>query len=237
MTGTGTRQIARSLGRVASLALAGSVAVSLGLLPLSGTAWAKAKPKKVSTKQINSLSSAVKKAEKKTFKAEYQIVSQGNTEDLTIEQAPPKSLLSEGSTTIIDNGTSTYLCSGEAGHQTCLTESQSSNLLAALATLVSPAAALSEFKDAQLYVGHHVSGYKVSLTSATFGGQKSSCITVTGHGVNSKYCVTNFGVLAFAAASASGSSGQIELSSFSSSAPASDFSTAGATTETLPSGY
>jgi hypothetical protein len=61
-----------------------------------------------SLQKIEALTSSVQGAEKATFKAVYTITNAGSTQTVTVEQSPPKSVLSTKGGSVIDTGTATY---------------------------------------------------------------------------------------------------------------------------------
>jgi hypothetical protein len=180
--------------------------------------------------KIEALSASVQGAEKATFKAVYNVVpTTGASETVTIEQAPPKTVLALSNERVIDTGTATYFCSSS---NQCFSEG-STNPLASLTALFSPQTALTEFRAVQASAAAHAAGYNVAISSGSYGGQSTTCANITGTGSPVKYCVTKQGLLAYA----SSSGGTFSLSSYSGSPPASDFSLpAGATVITIPSG-
>jgi len=195
---------------------------------------AKPKPKAGSaSKELKSLSSSLGNGEQHTFKAVYTLTAPSETETVTVEQQPPKSLYSFGTSgSIIDNGTTTYFCGGSGGQVTCIPESGGSNPLASLLDLFSPTTVRSDFQAAEAEVVAKAHGYSISFSTATIAGQASKCASVSGPSGSGKYCVTNSGILA----SLTNSSGQgFKLTSYSSSVSSSDFSPPpGATIESVP---
>jgi hypothetical protein len=182
-----------------------------------------------SVKKIETLSAEVQESETATFKAVYTITSAGTTQTVTIEQSPPKSVLSVKSGSVIDTGTATYYCT-TSGAVTCLSAG-TSNPLSSLAALFSPETALTEFKAAQAEAA--TKGFDVSFSSGSYAGQSTTCATISGTGPTVKYCVTKQGILAYVMSSG----GSFSLTSYSSSPPASDFALpAGASVDTLPAG-
>jgi outer membrane lipoprotein-sorting protein len=225
-----------------------AVAVGVACVALAGTvvspgAWAgtEAKAKHTTSttqlsgataKQLKSLTSSLGKAEKRTFKAVYTITANGTNQSVTIEQQPPKSRYSFGSSgSIIDTGTATYFCSTSGGQVTCIPESSGSNPLSSLLDLFSPATVQTSLQSAEAQLAAKAHGYTVSFSKGTFAGQASKCAKVSGPSGSGKYCVTNAGILA----SLTSSSGGFTLTSYSGSVPSSDFSLPpGATVVTLP---
>jgi len=184
-----------------------------------------------SLSKIEALSSSVQAAEKATFKAVYTITTAGSTQTVTIEQAPPKSVFSLKSGSVINTGTTSYYCSN-SGAVTCISAG-TSNPLASLVAIFSPATVLAALRSAQAQAAAHAAGYSFTFSSGNYAGQSTSCANINGAGNTVKYCVTSQGILAYA----SSGGGTFALTSYSSSPPASDFSLpAGATVETIPSG-
>jgi hypothetical protein len=181
--------------------------------------------------KIEALSSSLQGEEKATFKAVYTITNAGTIQTVTIEQSPPKSLFTTKGGSVIDTGTATYFCS-DSGQSFC-ESTGTSDPLASLTALFSPQTALAELKAVQAEAAAHAAGYNVSFSSGTYGGQSTTCANVTGTTGAVKYCITKQGLLAYA----SSPGGSLALTSFSSSAPASDFALpAGATIMTIPTG-
>jgi hypothetical protein len=181
--------------------------------------------------KIEALATSVQGAEKATFKAVYTITNAATTQTVTIEQSPPKSLFTTKGGSVIDTGTATYYCS-DSGQSVCLSAG-TSNPLASLTALFSPQTALTELRAVQAEAAAHAAGYNISFSSGSYGGQGTTCATITGTGTNVKYCVTKQGVLAYA----SSNGGTFALTSYSSSVAAGDFSLpAGSTIMTIPSG-
>jgi hypothetical protein len=182
-----------------------------------------------SVSKIEALSSSLQGAETASFKAVYTVTNAGMSQTVTIEQAPPKSLFSTKSGTVIDTGTTTYFCS-DTGQPSCVSTG-ASDPLASLTELFSPQTAITELKAVQAEAAAHASGYSISFSSGNYGGQSTTCANVTGPTAPVKYCVTKQGLLAYA----SSTGAILSLTSYSSSAPAADFALpAGATIMTVP---
>ncbi|HZU78355.1 MAG TPA: hypothetical protein VE991_00455 [Acidimicrobiales bacterium] len=184
------------------------------------------------TDQLKQLTAAVQSMEHGTYRAVYSAVDNGQTQTVTFEQQPPKSYFSAGDGAVIDTGTTTYFCSTSGGQQTCFSTSASSDPLAGLLNLFSPATAVSALQAAESEVAAHLAGASVSFSSQTFAGQDATCVTASDNGQSGKYCVTKSGLLAY-----EGSGGNsFTLTSFSASVNASDFAPpAGASVQTIPS--
>jgi hypothetical protein len=222
----------RSVRRGAvGLAVVLSVGVGLSACGGSGSSSTKAKSTSGSTaagasasadsdaaKQIDDLTASAEGASKATFKAVYTTNGTGTSSTVTIEQKPPKSVFISGDSAVIYDGKTTYICS-TSGQKTCITQSGASNPLAGIATLFSPATAITAMKQAHSAVAAKLAGYNVSFSSETFGGQASSCMTVNAQGQAGKYCVTKSGILAYSGTDAS----NFQLTSYSSDVPDSDF--------------
>ena len=221
----------RSLRSATTLLAAAGLATGLALattLPASASL-----DKTISSKQLKALTNSLNKGNKLTYQATYTSVQGTQTQTVTIAQSPPKSNFTAGSGSAISDGKTTYYCSTSDGKQQCLSIGGSNPLLG-LEDLFSPSVAIGAFSEARQGLASRLLGIKTSVSSATFAGQPSTCVTVTVHGKAGKYCVTNHGILAYAGTS---STQNFTLTKYSSSPPASLFSLpAGATQVTLPTG-
>ncbi len=180
--------------------------------------------------KLEHLSSSVQAAEKATFKAVYTVTNASSTQTVTIEQSPPKSVFSTSGGSLIDTGTASYFCTN-SGQTTC-ESTGTTNPLAALVAVFSPATVLAGLKSAEAQADAHAAGYSITFSSGSYAGQSTTCANIAST-TAVKYCVTQQGVLAYV----SGNGGSFSLTSYSSSPPASDFSLpAGATVVTLPAG-
>jgi hypothetical protein len=185
--------------------------------------------------KIQSLSSTVQAGEHATFKAVYTTHSTtAPSQTITIEQMPPKSVFGSTSGSVINDGTRTYFCSSSSGQEQCVSESGAagSNPLASITAIFSPATVLSEFQAAQSAAAAHALGYGFAFSSETYAGVPTKCVNFTHSAQTVKYCVTDSGILAYA----SSAGNTFELTSYTSSPPASDFALpSGATVITVPS--
>ncbi len=215
-------------------------------LPASG--------KPIPTPNLKALTNTINHAEKLTYYAQYTAVSNGQMSTVTIAQAPPKSIFSSSDSSIINTGKTTYYCSANSGStsnsgntgnsgspstttatsaspEQCLSE-KGDNPLLGLEDIFSPTVALGALAEAKEGLASKLLGITVSSSSASFGGQPSTCVAVTVRGKGGKYCVTKQGILTY---SGSSSSEYFQLTKFSAKPPASLFTLpAGATTDTLP---
>jgi len=166
------------------------------------------------TSKVNAIATKINSAKGSTFKAVYTSNGGGQTQTITIEQAPPNSLFSDGSSKIITKGSTTYACASGAGC-TALPAGTPSPV-ASVAQAFSPQVALTAIEAAA-----HDPG--VTVDDETFAGQNSTCLKVSNAGDTAKYCVTDGGILA--SESASGAS--FTLTSFTTNVPSSDFDTSG----------
>lgn len=207
--------------------------VGVGVLLLApATPALAAKGKSVTSAQIKALTKKISQGKHITYEAVYQASENGQNTTVTIAQAPPKSNFSTSGASVVDTGTTTYICSGAGAAEHCLSAGIG-NPLAALENVFSPSVVLSAFSAARAELVARHSGIKVSSLSATFGGQASTCVTVTGKGQTGKYCVTKKGILAYVG----GAGGNyFELTRYSGSPPASLFAPPSGTTITLPGG-
>lgn len=184
--------------------------------------------------KIQSLSSAVQAGQHATFKAVYTTHSAtAASQTITIEQMPPKSVFGTTSGSVINDGTHTYFCSSSGGQQQCVSESGATgNPLASITALFNPSAVLSEFQAAETAAAAHSLGYSLAFSSQTYAGVPTKCVNFTHAAQTVKYCVTDSGILAYAASAGS----TFELTNFTSSPASSDFSLpSGATVITVPS--
>jgi plastocyanin len=183
--------------------------------------------------QIQSLSSEVRGGQHATYKATYTSHNvTGTSESLTIEQMPPKSVFSSGTTSVINDGTHTYFCSPSSGSQQCVSEAGSgTSPLASITAIFDPSTLLNEFQAAEAAAAAHTAGYSLAFSSGTYAGLSAKCVNFTHASTTVKYCVTDTGILAYASSGGS----TFELTGFSSSPSASDFALpAGATVITVP---
>lgn len=198
------------------------------------------------TAKLDALAGDVKSAQKSTFKAVYTSTSGGKTSTITFAQSPPKQLFSasdsSGSTTsLINTGTTTFSCTGNSSSNVTCTSIGGRLAGAALTSLVNVydgSTALTVFNAWKSAIVARVAGVSLNFTSTTIAGQPSTCADWSRSGDTATYCVTSTGVLAKVETSDSAGSGtSFELTSYSSSPPASDFAVpAGATVVTLPTG-
>jgi hypothetical protein len=114
----------------------------------------------------------------------------------------------------------------------CYSEKGANPLLGTEA-LFSGAALTGVFAQAEESAIARALGIHVSSSSANYGGQSATCVTVTRKGRGAKYCVTSQGILAY---ESTGKSDYFELTKYSSHPPSSVFELpAGATSVTIPS--
>jgi hypothetical protein len=204
------------------LAVAGMVAV--GVVPASA--------KGVSASNLKQIEANLAKGKHLTYEAVYKSVSSGQTQTITIAQAPPKSNFSTSTGEVVNTGSKTYYCSTEGTTQTCL-NAGTDNPFVGLEDIFSSSAALGAFAEAKEGLVARALGINVTQSSASFGGQASTCVTVTVKGKGGKYCVTKQGILSYSG----GSGSYFQLTKFTTKPPASLFTLpAGATTATLPGG-
>jgi hypothetical protein len=189
--------------------------------------------------KLSALESNVQSVKGGTFKLTYAETSSASTGTLTFEQLPPKYLFSVGGATgaeVINTGTATYECSGQSGHAYCYSFSSSTNPFAPLLNVITGASVLTTLRSVQSSLAAKLQCVHASFSNQTFAGQSAQCVSGTYQGNSFKYCVTNSGVLAYAGGSGSKSFGSISLTSYSTSASASDFALPpGSTVVTLPS--
>jgi len=216
-----SRRLATLLAGGATLAVAGSMA-------LAGAAGAAG-----GGSGLNGLSKALKNASHATYEATYTIVNSSGNQTMAIAQSGNKSYLKAASGTVVSNGSKTYYCSNAGGSQTCVSAG-TGNPLAGLTALFSPNAILSELGVYKSELTNHASGVKVTTSSATYGGQASTCVTVTSSSNKSTWCaIKSKGVLSYV--SSAGNS--ITLKTYTTSVPSSLFALpSGASVVTIPNG-
>jgi hypothetical protein len=217
-----------STRRTASTATSSTAAAS--------TTAAGSSPGSSASAQIQSLSAAVRTGQHATFKATYTSHNaSGTSESVTLEQMPPKSVFSSGTSSVIDDGTHTYFCSPSGGSEQCVSEAVSgsgTSPLASITAVFDPATLLNEFQAAEAAAVAHSVGYSLAFSNGTYAGLAAKCVNFTHASTTAKYCVTNSGILAYASSAGS----TFALTAFSSSPSTSDFALpAGATVITVPS--
>jgi hypothetical protein len=237
--------------RVATSAVTVAVAAALGLAVVVVPALP-ASAKGLTQSQINAIEKNLNHGKKLTFSATYTAVNGTQKSTVTIAQAPPKSDFSSGTSSVINNGKTTYICSSNGGSgstgssgntgssgggkESCITESGANPLLS-LEDLFSPSVALAALNEAKSAAVARALGVHLTESSGNYAGQSATCFSVSERGKGSgKYCVTKQGILAYATTANNGSTNYFELTKYSSNPSSSLFSPpAGATTVTTPS--
>jgi hypothetical protein len=202
-----------------------------------------------SANQLQTFGGTIKAAKNATFKAVYTSTSSsGGTETITLEQSPPKQAFSTTDSsgtvsTLLNTGTATYACTTDQGGTPTCTSMASSGGAGALSSLIgiyNGSTALSAIQGWQTIVASHMTGVSLTFTNTTIAGQPVRCANWKYQGSSATYCVTDKGVLAKVVStdsSGSASSSGFELTSFTTSPPASDFELPpGATVVTIPGG-
>ena len=230
-TPTASRLVAVGIGVLLGVAAALPVAIS-GAASVASAASAKS-PSSVSSSSLKALEKRINSAKHLTYEATYKSVSGGQSEKVTIAQAPPKSNFTSPGGSVIDTGHKTYYCSTQTATTSCLSAG-ATNPFTGLEQLFSPTLAITAFSQAALGVSSKALGITSTSSSATIAGQPSTCITISVHGQGGKYCVTKRGLLSYSGAT---SSTYFELTSYRASPPGRLFALpAGATMVTLPGG-
>lgn len=217
VTTSSTPDRPRAARRIALPALAGAVLTSaLGLTASAASTVArKAKPPPFST-----LEKSLQAEEHLTFKVTYTAHSAGKTTTLVFEQRPPDARFGEAQGFVLELAGKTYFCASALGHAMCFKSSSTTNPLLGLVGLFSPAAIVTELKTLEAETLTKLAGVTVTSSSKTIAGQASTCVNVSAKKASYEYCVTNSkGILAYGGSSRS----YVVLSSYSSTAPASDF--------------
>ncbi len=213
---SGIRGRARRAGFVvlAALCVTGMLATAASA---QSVAAKKPKPKGPSA---GSLAGSLGKGAKSTFSATYNIKFGTVVGTYTFAQKPPDYMVTystkEGMFEFLEIGKLAYGCTTTASLHICVKETVS--VAAPYLDLIEPSSVAPE-------VSAFASGAKgVSISTATYAKQSSTCASGKYNGVKTTYCVTGKGLLAYAGTKA----GSISLAGFSASPPSSDF--------TLPAG-
>jgi hypothetical protein len=180
--------------------------------------------------QLSTLTKAAGKGQGATFSATWSSTSSGSTQSITLEQSPPKSkFTTTGGGFVLNDGTSTYFCSGTT---TCLKEPSGTNPLAGLLNLYNGSTFLSAVSAYKQVAFLRAAGIHLSYSSANYSGVASTCLKITARSsVGVKWCVSKKGILTYW----SSGSASFTLTHYSSSVAASDFQLpSGATITTVP---
>ena len=184
------------------------------------------------TGSLGKIESAAEAGSKATFKLTYSSVSDGSTTTITLEQELPNQLFRSGSGEVLVTKGKTYYCDATSSPVTCtIYGSASSNPLASLMGIYDGSTYIGIMKEWQSLVGSGITGYHLSVTSASYAGQPSQCAKWEYQGTSTQYCFTDKGLLAYVGTASS----NIKLTGYSSSVASTDFAVpAGATVVTLP---
>ncbi len=203
-----------------------------------------------SSDRLKSFGGTIKAAKNATFKAVYSSRSSGGSpETITLEQSPPKQSFSTTDSsgnvsTLLNTGTATYACdSSQGGTPTCTSMSSAggAGALTSLIDVYNGSSALTAINGWQSLVAAHLTGVSLTFSNTTIAGQAVRCANWRYQGSSTSYCVTGGGVLAkvetSGGSSSSSGNSSFELTSFTTSPPASDFDLpAGATIVEIPTG-
>ncbi|MHB8439189.1 MAG: hypothetical protein ACYDD4_08515 [Acidimicrobiales bacterium] len=182
--------------------------------------------------QLSAVSAALAKQSHAVFEATYSLSEGGNSQTVTIAQDSPKTYFSASGAEVISTGQANQVlyCSN-SGNVVCVPESGGVDPIASLVNIFSANAVIAALHSAQAQAQANAAGVGLSYSTQSFAGQSATCVTVAGP-TTGKYCVTNSGILAYVSAAGA----TFQLTSYTSSPPASIFSApAGATIETVPS--
>ena len=174
-------------------------------------------------KQIEDFQKRADKAKTLTYTVEYQGTSSNGSksEKIFIAQKPPKSVYKQGDSTIIDDGSKTFVCSPDSStNQTQCLESGPSG--------ASPQGFVQALSVTGVFAGLTalaiVPGITVKNSSRNIAGEKVDCVSVESTRKNDKgkfeSCVTSDGILAF---TDNGDGDVFTMTSFKRSASDSDF--------------
>jgi hypothetical protein len=188
---------------------------------------------------LDSLVSGITKSSNATFSATYVITeaSTGKTETVTFAQSPPKSAVSTTGGSFYIDGTSITECQGTGSTATCTTlPSTMSSLVTGITDLFSPNVIADSLKGVKAAAAAKGAGYVISTSSATYGGQSSTCVRAKGASEPTPvvYCGSRSnGILTYLNADGN----TVTLQAYTANPPASTFAPpAGATMQTLPAG-
>jgi hypothetical protein len=194
---------------------------------------------------LSGFSASVQKGKTATFKAVYTSTdSSGDAQTITFEQAPPKQLFKTVSgthaTLMLNTGSQTLSCEGDSaqGAPNCVDlGSNGSAALTGMLNFYNGSFVVTAMQGWQTMIGSHLAGVSLKFSDDTIAGQAVRCAMWTAAGQTATYCVTHDGVLAKASGSSgSGNENGFVLTSYSTSAPASDFAVpAGASVASVPS--
>jgi hypothetical protein len=224
-------RIARKLPRAAGLI---ALAASLGLAVATAAPASGALSKKVTSSQLKALQNEISKGKKLTYSVTYASLENGTASTVTIAQSPPKSVfITSTGGEVVNTGSKTYYCSKNGATTSCF-NAGGTNPFLGIENFFSPTVALTALSEAKQGLVEKALGINAKVTTATYGGQSSTCVTVTTHNATTgTYCVTKQGLLSYAGANGS----YFKLTHYSSSPSSSLFQLpAGATTVTLPGG-
>ena len=188
---------------------------------------------------LGSIVTGIKKSSGATFSATYTTANSttGKNQTVTFAQSPPKSAVVTPSGSYYINGTSVTACEGSGASASC--QSLPSDLgpsVSAVTDLFSPGVLTTTLQGIEAQAAAHAAGVSVHTSTATYGGQASTCATLKSPSQPNpvSYCVAkSSGLLTYSSANGT----TVTLTAFTANPPASTFSPpAGATTQTLPGG-
>ena len=145
---------------------------------------------------------------------------------------------------MINTGSGTYTCDTSSGSTptcTSLASAGGASALSAVVGVYDGTTALSVINGWESIEAAHLGGISLSFTNTTIAGQPVRCANWKYQSSSATYCVTDSGVLAkvesTGGSNSSSSGSSFELTSFTTSPPASAFDLpTGATVVTIPSG-
>lgn len=188
---------------------------------------------------LDSVVNGITRSTGATFSATYVVTeaSTGKTETVTFAQSPPKSAVTTSEGSFYIDGTSVTECQGTGSSATCTTLPASMTAtVSGLTNLFNPGVIADTLKGVEASAAAHGAGYVISTSSATYGGQPSSCVTARGPSEPTPvtYCGSRSnGILTYVNANGN----TVTLQAYTPNPPASTFAPpAGATVQTLPAG-
>jgi hypothetical protein len=176
----------------------------------------------VSSAKLAAIAAAVKRESTATFKLTYLSTTAAGPRQITLEQAPPKQRFVFGMAQAIFDGTTTYMCTTSAlSAPVC--QKSSTNPFVSQMSLYTGTAALAAMTGWKQQIASGLTGYHLNYSTQSFAGQSAQCVTWSYRGTTAKYCVTDSGILAYSGLSRGTTHDSVQLTAYSSSAPASDF--------------
>ena len=100
----------------------------------------------------------------------------------TYEQDPPKYRLSLSSVSVIETGTTVYLCTGSSAGQICTVDT-GTNPLTSIEKAFSASTVIPKLSSLQSEIAAKTAGVTITTSTATFASQPSTCLSYVKGGV------------------------------------------------------